>query len=438
MKLFFGRHKELKELHLLAERSKKNAQFTVISGSRRIGKTTLIKEAFKNEDALLYLYVSKKPEVDLCEVFCQEVENKLGMPVQVSKFSDLFRFLMKLAKDRHITVFIDEFQRFAKVNPSIYSDMQDIWDEYKSEAKINLIVGGSAKSMLLHLFEGGDEPLFGRQTGIIKLDHFYPTELKEILSSYNPEYTNEDLLSLYSITGGIARYVEILLDAGAYTRERMIDEIVRMSSIFISEGKNHLLEEFGNEGLVYFTILTNIAAGRNERGQIEEAVGKGVGGQLASLEDTFEVIKKHTPLFAKNKKNVQYRLEDSFYIFWFRFIYKYNYMLEIKAYGKLREIILRDFDTFSGKCLERYFYERMIESQLYTRIGSWWSRKGDVDIDLIAADELSNRADFYEIKRNRDNYEPNLLNSRKEEFLKSTHEFQNFTITTSCLSLDDM
>lgn len=438
MKQFFGRHEELKELRLLAERSKCNAQFTVVSGSRRIGKTTLVKEAFSGDEPMLYFYVGKKAEGDLCEIYCHEVEEKLGIPVQVTSFCDLFRFLMKLSKTRHITLFVDEFQRLAKINASIYSDMQDIWDQYKGEARINLIVGGSAKSMLLHLFEGGDEPLFGRQTGVIHLSHFCPSELKEILSAYSPDYTNEDLLALYSITGGVARYVEILLDAGAYTRDKMIDEIIRMSSIFVAEGRNHLFEEFGSESAVYFTILTSIATGHSERGEIEAAVGKGVGGQLSSLEDAFEVIKKHVPLFATNRKNIHYRLEDSFYVFWFRFIYKYNYLFEIKAHEKLREIILRDFDTFSGKCLERYFYECMVERKAYTRIGGWWNRKGDVDIDLIAVDELGNRAEFYEIKRNENAYDASLLIKRKDEFLQATHQLVGYDITTSCLSLKDM
>lgn len=438
MKHFFGRQRELTELRLLGTRSYENAQFTVMSGSRRIGKTTLVKEAYKDDNALLYFYVGRKSEFDLCEIYCQEVEEKLGLMVRVSKFSQLFEYIMKEAKRRHITLFIDEFQRFGKINASIYSDMQNIWDKHKNEAKINLIAGGSAKSMLLHLFEGGDEPLFGRQTGVIRLRHFSPSELKEILRAYNPQYQNDDLLSLYAITGGVARYVEILLDAGAYTREKMIDEIVRLSSIFISEGRNHMFEEFGQESAVYFTILMSIASGHSERGEIEDAVGKGVGGQLSSLEDTFEVIKKHTPLFATNKKNVKYRLEDPFYIFWFRFIYKYNYMLEIQAYNKLREIILRDFTGFTGKSLERYFYECMVEKQTYTRIGSWWNRKGDVDIDLIAADELSKTAEFYEIKRDAELYNPNLLQSRMAEFLSATHQFQGFDMTFSCLSIDDM
>ena len=65
MKQFFGRNEELKELRLLAERSKSNAQFTVISGSRRIGKTTLVKEAFGDDQPMLYFYVGKKAESDL-------------------------------------------------------------------------------------------------------------------------------------------------------------------------------------------------------------------------------------------------------------------------------------------------------------------------------------------------------------------------------------
>jgi len=140
-----------------------------------------------------------------------------------------------------LTVFIDEFQRFKKIDASIYDDIQKIWDLHHRTAHINLIVGGSAKTLLMRLFEDNNESLYGRQTATIKLEHFYPSILKEILAYYAPNYTNDDLLALYCFTGGVARYVEILMDAGAYTREQMVKEIVASSSIFLAEGTNHLI-----------------------------------------------------------------------------------------------------------------------------------------------------------------------------------------------------
>ena len=51
--------------------------------------------------------------------------------------------------------------------------------------------------------------------------------LKTILSDYNPGYTSEDLLTLYMICGGVAKYVELLLDANATTHDKMIDAVCK-------------------------------------------------------------------------------------------------------------------------------------------------------------------------------------------------------------------
>ena len=86
------------------------------------------------------------------------------------------------------------------------------------------------------------------------------------------------------------------------------------------------------------------------------------------LEDTYGLITKHKPLFATTNSNIRYRLDDNFLIFWFRFIFKYNYMLEIDAFDALRQIIQRDYETFSGKMLESYFKEKLAEEQQFTQI----------------------------------------------------------------------
>ena len=88
-------------------------------------------------------------------------------------------------------------------------------------------------------------------------------------------------------------------------------------------------------------------------------------------------------MFQKTNRNIHYQIEDNFLRIWFRYVYRYNYMLEVGANKKLKIIMDRDYTTYTGKVLERYFKEKMIESELYTNISSWWDRKGENEIDII-------------------------------------------------------
>ena len=154
---------------------------------------------------------------------------------------------------------------------------------------------------------------------------FTPAVLKEIMAEYNPNYTSEDLLALYSFTGGVAKYVQLLVDAGATTKTKMLNHIIKADSVFLGEGKAILIEEFGKDYGVYFSILSAIARGKTLRSEIEQIVGREIGGYLTKLEKEYEVITKNQPIFEKSStKNVRYTIEDNFFTFWFRFIYKYN------------------------------------------------------------------------------------------------------------------
>ena len=437
---FFDRTEEIASLHEIREIAKNNAQFTVVTGRRRIGKTSLVWKAYEDEP-ILYFFVARKAESDLCEDYQLEIENKLGIPTmgRAGHFTDIFEFLMKLSIDRPITLFIDEFQEFFRVNKSVYSDMQRIWDIYSNKAHINLIVCGSIYSMMTKIFKDKKEPLYNRQTRFMTVRPFTPTVLTEILTKYNPDYTAEDLLALYSFTGGVAKYVQLLVDAGATTKGKMLNQIVKADSIFLGEGKAILIEEFGKDYGVYFSILSAIARGKTSRSEIESVVGREIGGYLTKLENEYEVIAKKQPLFEKSStKNVRYAIEDNFFTFWFRFIYKYSYMLEIDNYEGLKTIINRDYETFSGLMLERYFRRVLIERQDYTRIGGWWDRKGENEIDIVAENEMNNEATFFEVKRKAANIDIEVLKQKAAAFLRATGEFKGYDISYKALSMDDM
>lgn len=436
---FVDRTRETASLQTIQKQSLAHAQFTVLTGRRRIGKTSLVFHAYKDMP-FLYFFVSKKSESELCAAYQQEISAKLGIPMlgRVMLFADIFEYIIQLSKRQPITLFIDEFQEFMRINASIYSDMQRIWDINKEEARINLIVGGSVQTMIHQIFENKKEPLYNRQTAMMRLKKFPPSILKEILASHNPNYSSDDLLALYSFTGGVAKYVELLMDNGATTKDQMIEAIIQPDSVFLSEGKNLLIEEFGKDYGVYFSILTAIASGHSQRSRIEDIIGKEIGGYLTMLEDTYGLISKHKPLFATANSNIRYRLDDNFLIFWFRFVFKYNYMLEIDAFEALRQIIRRDYETFSGKMLENYFKEKLAEEQQFTRIDNWWSRNGETEIDIIAINELTKQAAFYEVKRQAKELDSSTLDTNVNEFLIATRQLKKYSISYFGLSMQDM
>ena len=126
---FYDREEQLEMLREMRELSYNGySRLTVVTGRRRIGKTTLIKEAYKDEP-YVYLFVGRKSESVLCGEFCEEYQAKTGAFVPpMSAFRDVFRFLMEEGKRRKYTLVFDEFQNFLEVNPSIYSDIQNWWD----------------------------------------------------------------------------------------------------------------------------------------------------------------------------------------------------------------------------------------------------------------------------------------------------------------------
>jgi len=439
---FFDREQEFEKLREIEELSYEVAQFTIITGRRRIGKTEMVKKFYENKE-ILYFFVARKAEADLCDVFVDEIRSKLNIPMLDSKgmsFPAIFKFVMELSQTQHITLFIDEFQDFYRVNPSIYSDMQNIWDSYKGKAHINLIVAGSVNTLMNKIFKDKKQPLFGRQTNTIHVRPFRPSVLKDIMSEYCPGYKKSDLLALYTLTGGVAKYVELFIDRKKYTEKKMLDMFFEQDSYFLPEGKNMLVDEFGKDYGIYFSILTLIAQGRNTRSELESTLNiKELSGYLRNLSEEYGLISKMQPIFEKSSnKNVHYTIDDQFLKFWFRFIYKYTHIIEAGGNERLKTIVERDFATVSGKSLESYFNEVLKESGEYTRLGYWHDRKGENEIDIIAEDELDKKIEFIEVKRQAKNFDEEVLKDKSELFLKAVGSIKGYEIVYRGLSIEDM
>lgn len=423
---FIDRENELKLLEGVRKRSEKSAIMTVITGRRRIGKTTLTLKAFEGHP-FVYLFVVRKNEVLLCHEFVEEISRGLKIEVlgEFKSFARLFEYLLVQSVSQHFTLVIDEFQEFLNVNNSVFGEMQKLWDRYKSTAKMNLILCGSVHSMMKKIFEDGKEPLFGRASERISLQPFSVDVLKNLLKSRFEDIKNKDILAFYTITGGAARYVELFCDKEIYTLPQMISEIFRENSLLIDEGKNVLIEEFGRDYAIYFSILSLISSSKTSRPEIESILQKDMGGYLDKLENEYTFIRSVRPILAKPGGRIQrYSINDNFLSFWFRFVYKYRSAVEIGNYKYLQTLVKRDFDTYSGLFLEKYFREKIALSGDYSAIGNYWEKGNRNEIDIVAIDEMNRKALIAEVKMNKASFRPSVLKESAGNLVNKLGDYQ--------------
>ena len=436
---FFDRETQLERLRSIRTQSGRASQFTVLTGRRRVGKTELVKRAFAR-DGFVYLFVSRTSEPDLVDGFIEEFNRAFpdSLSTEIRTLEGFFREVFKFARNTNLTVFIDEFQDFVRVNPSIFSILQGLWDREHDRCRLNLVVCGSVNSLMNKVFRDRKEPLYGRQTAMMRLEPFTPQTLKEILRFYSPGFTPEDLLALWTFTGGVAKYVALLMDADATTFATMLNAVVAEDSFFLDEGRTLLGDEFGKGYSVYFSILSAIARGATVRNEIEQIVGRQVGGYLTRLEEDYHLVGKIVPFGAANSRITRYRISDPFYRFWFRFVFRYEYMVQSGAFDLLRKVVKRDYPVFSGFALESYFRAKFIESGEWGRVGNWWDRKGGNEIDIIAENELTGKMVVAEVKREKQRIDLDVLKRKFAAFSKVFRMQDGVTPEFLSLSLEDM
>jgi AAA+ ATPase superfamily predicted ATPase len=432
---FYNRENELVELATLYDQASSAGRLTVLTGRRRVGKTLLALESAKNHKHL-YLFVSKKAESLLCQEFVEEIRRNFSIPVigEIRYFRDVFNLLIELSRKEKFTLIIDEFQEFFSINPAVYSELQGLWDRNKATSKLNLIFIGSVHSLMYRIFQDAKEPLFGRADRIMFLK---PFSIKSIFTVIN-DYGCSDmptLFNVYAITGGLPKYLDLLVENNALPRKQMFDFIFRHYSPFLTEGKNLLIEEFGRDHGTYFSILELIAAGKTARSEIESILEIHTGAYLSKLEGEYALIDRHKPIDAKPGSRLQkYYIRDNFLNFWFRFIYRNLSAVETGNFVYIREIVERDYATWSGRILERFFHELYAASGNFNRIGTYWERGNKNEIDLVAVNDIKKEIVIAEIKVNKNRINLNELEKKAKNLCD---DYPGYKFEFRGLSIDD-
>ena len=401
---FYGRKAELsiiqEELELVNKEH--SSRMIVVTGRRRIGKTRLIEQALEGSavPTVQFVFYPYALESVLVKEFLAEIGQKLqlGYLPACTSIIDVLAFLFTVAKTTPINIVMDECQEIDDVDPAFWGRLQALWDRNKRNSLVALFLCGSVASAMKHIFEDYSQPLFGRVDRIIKLSPFSPNEIKEILSDFNHQYSADDLLAFYVMTGGVAQYIEYLLERGALHLEEMVDVAVNPTSFFLNEGNVMLANEFRAEYGVYYLILQKMAQGVTKREELQNFVSKSIGGYLAN-----DPQRIGAGNFQSIKKN-----------------------------------IFDHYETFSGRALEQYFLEKFRSESRYTHLGQWWDRKGMNEIDLIGVNMDEEKVDIFEIKRNDKKINLQALYVKAEAFLTQNPKLRKFHLNCGGLSLNEL
>lgn len=432
---FYNRENELVELATMYDQASSCGRMAVLTGRRRVGKTVLALESAKAHKHL-YLFVSKKAEALLCQEYIEEIRRNFNIPVigEIRHFRDIFKLLIELSRSERFTLIIDEFQEFFSINPAVYSELQGLWDKHKAASKLNLIFIGSVHSLMYRIFQDAKEPLFGRADRIMFLKPFSIKSIFTVINDYGYQ-DMQTLFSAYAITGGLPKYLELLAENGAIPQKPMFDFIFRQYSPFLTEGKNLLIEEFGRDYGTYFSILELIAAGKTARSEIESVLEIHTGAYLSKLESEYALIDRHKPINAKPGSRLQkYYIRDNFLSFWFRFIYRNLSAVETGNFAYVREIVERDYSTWSGRILERFFYDLYAASGNYNRIGSYWERGNKNEIDLVAVNDMRKELVIAEIKANKGRINLAELEKKAKGLVS---DYQGYSVEFRALGVED-
>ncbi|MCU0798943.1 MAG: ATP-binding protein [Candidatus Thermoplasmatota archaeon] len=383
-------HDRRRELTLIREALERPYCMVVLTGRRRIGKTRLVREALKEIDHVELFIPRKRFQLALGS-FRDSVKEQTGYSPDFRNFNDVLEYL--LIKEKKV-LFLDEVSNLVKVDPGSFSDLQRIMDAHKESSNIHLIMDGSYVSTMRRLFQDRKEPLFGRATDLIELG---PLPVKDsVLMTMEQGFEFKDALEAVSLMGGVPRYLELL--SGYSGMEDLKQRLFSMGSVFLTEGENLLVQEFGSSWDTYFSILEVVSRGAYGPSSIANDLGMPAVMLTKYLKRLMNMglVVKDRPVFGK-RRTVRYRLNDPFLKVWFRVCYT-----RIDLYRDGVATVPADLmDTAMGHSMENLIRDMVRKGPFLPfepdLIGPWWDRSGD-EIDIVACSKKVPQVAFGEVK----------------------------------------
>ena len=379
---FYDREKELETLEKAYLRP--GADFVIVSGRRRIGKSRLIEEFVKDKKAVS-LFIVPKEEKQVAEDAVAEVRLKFGYSPSFGSLRDALEYLFEQNVG---LVCLDEFSNVLVVNDAVPFELQRLWDKYKDSKDIMLVVSGSYAGMMKRLFAAKKAPLFNRATYTIDLQQLSFGTVVHVLTDFGVLLPVEQV-SFYCVFGGVPFYYVLLEKLENRSFGNAVNSLFfDVGAQLKEEGENVLRQEFGNAYVKYYAILEAISAGYVSMNEISQKVGvrsTTLTKYLKALVYDFRIVERIVPFGekpARSKKGL-YFIVDNTLAFWFSMVYG---KLSVPSREELSGFISKRFEILCREFLVKYLIGR---GERLLGAGKWWGvvkvkeRSEQREIDVV-------------------------------------------------------
>lgn len=401
-----GREAEIKSLNQIV--ISKEAEFLVVYGRRRVGKTFLVNTFFKDHYAFKLTGLAKKSKREQLANFTAAL-NRYGGGIKYAKprtWYEAFDKLRNLLESKKTkgkkVVFIDELPWMDSRGSNLISALEHFWNDWAgTQSDILLIVCGSATSWITKKILKNKGGLHNRVTQKIYLHPFTLAECKEYIRSRGLAMEDKEIAECYMIMGGIPFYLKNLRRGASLSQN--VDEMFFAEKGRLADEFNALYASLFDHSENYIKVVEALSK-KNKgltREEILEASRLTNNGHFSKILDDLtncDFIRCYKGYGDKKRKSI-YQLTDPFTLFYYKFIRK-NAPSD-KPFWQY-QVGTHQHDTWAGLAFEQLClnHHRQIEqalgiSGISTKVYSWSSQPNateKVQIDLIIkrADKVVN------------------------------------------------
>ncbi len=372
---------------------------TAIHGRRRIGKTRLVTEAYRDFSLLHFEGLEGSSSAEQRKHFLKTLHRHTGLKAhQLASSEDWEDILILLAEHvstKPCVICLDEFQWMAAGRSELVSKLKFVWDNYLGESKhVHLILCGSVSSFLVKKVIRS-RALYGRIDEIIDLG---PLGFSEVRTGFFSERSTREALEYYLIFGGVPKYLE-MVNPGRSVRLNLAELCFTPGAFFLDELDRLFVSHFGR--VRHYRSIVEFLAGRGfaTRAEIARKAGLRSGGRISGFLENLCMagfIESYGPVHKPGSTHVRrYRIADPYLRFYFRFIRPLKSRLSrgqepVPLHQALPD---RRYDAFLGLAFENFCYHhapliarKLGFSAVAYEYGSWFC-KGDLatgaQIDLL-------------------------------------------------------
>lgn len=325
-----GRLKELGILRELLKTSK--AELLAIYGRRRVGKTFLVRNFFENEPCKFF-YCSGLKEgkiADQLDEFSKQIGKTFynGASIAIREkwldvFEDLNKALEQIPKGKKVVLFFDELPWMATPRSKLLQALDYYWNRYWSHnQRLKLIICGSSASWIINNIINNKGGLYNRVTRTISLEPFSLKEVNLFLSNQGLRLSQNQVLEIYMILGGIPYYLNLLRKSLSIAQN--IDELCFQKNGALVREFERLFSSLFDNSETYISLIRVIAKYTYGVGQaqlIKESRAPDGGGTKRKLKELENAgfIDEFIPL-GHQGKGVYYRVIDEFTLFYLKWM----------------------------------------------------------------------------------------------------------------------